>query len=336
MFIFKSLKAVELDAIIRNAAQKMKLSESIIEKDYWVCFVLNYLFNYSKWKESFTFKGGTSLSKCFSTIHRFSEDIDLIIDWRQIGYEFNEPWSERSNTKQAKFNSTVNEKTEEFIRRDILPKMNADFDKILKGKFELFIDENDKSTILFRYPNTFQSEYLTPSVRLEFGALAAWLPSDIVGINPDIQQFYPTLFEGDNIEVRAVLPERTFWEKATILHHEFHRPLESKMPTRYARHYYDLYCLSKSEYKDKALINYQLLKEVAEFKKKFYPRKWANYELATIDEIRLAPPGYRIKEIQADYENMKEMFFGEAPKFEEIMFEITKLENEIHNIKQAH
>ena len=76
----------ELEQVVRNASLKIGINEVIIEKDYWVCFVLNYLFSKCKWKDAFTFKGGTSLSKCFHLIQRFSEDIDLILDWRVIGY----------------------------------------------------------------------------------------------------------------------------------------------------------------------------------------------------------------------------------------------------------
>ena len=91
MFEYKRIPKDDLKAIIRNASDKMGISESVIEKDYWVCFILNYLFSKCKWKESFTFKGGTSLSKCFELIKRFSEDIDLILDWQTIGYDKDEP-----------------------------------------------------------------------------------------------------------------------------------------------------------------------------------------------------------------------------------------------------
>ena len=123
MFEYNYIPQKDLEQIIRNAAQKSGVNEAIIEKDYWVCFVLNYLFSISKWKDVLTFKGGTSLSKCFNVIQRFSEDIDLILDWRAIGYGINEPWEERSNTKQDKFNKESNQKTEEFLKGCLLPQM---------------------------------------------------------------------------------------------------------------------------------------------------------------------------------------------------------------------
>lgn len=162
--------------------------------------------------------------------------------------------------------------------------------------------------------------------------MAAWTPSDIVGITPDIQKVYPMLFKGETIEVRTVLPERTFWEKATILHHEANRRQEFSMPKRYARHYYDLFSIANSKYKDIALQNLDLLKKVAQFKQKFYPRKWAKYEEAITKTIRLVPDNYRLKEIENDYQNMQEMFFKTPPKFEDIIHNLIQLEEEIHNL----
>ncbi|HEW7082116.1 TPA: nucleotidyl transferase AbiEii/AbiGii toxin family protein, partial [Streptococcus pneumoniae] len=108
MLEFKKISKEDLQAIIRNASERLGINEVIVEKDYWVCFVLNYLFTKSEWKDAFTFKGGTSLSKCYDLIKRFSEDIDLILDWQVIGYGKDEPWQSRSNTQQDKFNKESN------------------------------------------------------------------------------------------------------------------------------------------------------------------------------------------------------------------------------------
>ena len=102
--------------LFRNTADKMGLNDAIVEKDFWVCFTLDYLFHRSPWKESITFKGGTSLSKAFHLISRFSEDIDLILDWRVLGYGKDEPWEKRSNTKQDAFNKEANVRAEVFLR----------------------------------------------------------------------------------------------------------------------------------------------------------------------------------------------------------------------------
>ena len=98
------IEAKEREALFRNTAARMGISEAVIEKDFWVCYMLDYLFHRCAWKDNLAFKGGTSLSKAYDLIKRFSEDIDLILDWRVLGYGIDEPWEQRSNTKQDAFN----------------------------------------------------------------------------------------------------------------------------------------------------------------------------------------------------------------------------------------
>lgn len=332
MFKFKELNQKELKTSVTNTSFKLHISDAALEKDYWVCFVLNYIFHKCKWKNAFTFKGGTSLSKCYNLINRFSEDIDLILDWRVIGYGVEEPWEQRSNNKQDKFNKTSNEKTADFIKNELVPTMQKDFEEMIFEDFEIITDDKDPQTVLFAYPKNFTSPYITPTIKLEIGALAAWSPSENINIVPELYKVYPSLFEGQGISVRTVLPARTFWEKATILHHEANRPNNLNIPPRYARHYYDLYCIANSMHKDLAFAEHNLLQEVVKFKQKFYPRNWAQYDKATINQIRLIPDEYRFIEIEQDYEEMKDMFIGQAPSFEEVMNKIRELEKEIHSI----
>lgn len=316
----------DLQALIVNTARKKNISEAVIEKDYWVTFILDYLFNENQWNEYFTFKGGTSLSKCFGLIERFSEDIDLILDWRVLGYEEKEPWLERSKTKQDRFNKEVNEKTETFLRDELLKVLEQDLKDI---GFDFSIDTLDPQTILCKYPKIFESNYLTQNVRLEIGSLAAWTPAIEIEILPIIGEAYPNVFK-EKTTIRTVSAERTFWEKATILHHEAHRPESSPMPHRYARHFYDLYKIAKSDYKNKALQDKDLLRKVTEFKMRFYPRKWAKYEEALNGKLRLVPREYRFSEIEKDYKAMAEMIYGEYPNLEEIIKVLRELENEIN------
>ena len=320
----------DLRGLIVNTARKKNISEVIIEKDYWVTFILDYLFNENKWKEYFTFKGGTSLSKCFGLIERFSEDIDLILDWRILSYEEKEPWIERSNTKQDKFNKEINVKTEIFLRDKLLKVLEKDLKNL---GFDFSIDSIDPQTILCKYPKIFESNYLAQNIRLEIGSLAALTPAIEVEILPIIGEAYPNVFR-IKTNIRTVSAERTFWEKATILHHEANRPESSSMPHRYARHFYDLYKITNSDIKNKALEDKDLLKKVIEFKMKFYPRKWAKYEEALNGRLRLVPDEYRFSELEKDYKAMSEMIYGEYPQLEEIIKTLQKLENEI-NSQQA-
>lgn len=316
----------DLRVLITNTARKKNIAEAVVEKDYWVTYFLDYLFNENKWKEYFTFKGGTSLSKCFGIIQRFSEDIDLILDWRVLGYDKLEPWLIRSNTKQDKFNKEINEKTERFLKEDFLTELIKDFSQ---EDFEFEIDSLDPQTILFSYPKIFDSNYLSQTIRLEIGSLAAWTPATNISIIPIIGDAYANIFK-EKTNIRTVSVERTFWEKATILHHEANRPESSKMPHRYARHYYDMYKIANSKYKDKAIKDKELLRKVTEFKMKFYPRKWAKYEDAMDSKLRLVPDKFRFLELENDYKAMSEMIYGEYPSFEEIIKILKELETEIN------
>lgn len=323
----------ELRTLFRNTSVKAGLNEAIIEKDFWVCLMLDYLFHKCEYKDAFTFKGGTSLSKCFNLIKRFSEDIDLILDWRILGYGLNEPWQERSNSKQDKFNKEANVRAELFLKEKLFPVLQSDFKKLLKLKDVFYIDDNDSQTICFKYPAIYKDDSILQIIRLEIGALAAWTPSVVKSVKSYAADYYPEIFEIETTDVRCASVERSFWEKATILHHEANRPKELLMPRRYSRHYYDLYVIAHSEYKDSAFSQIDLLKKVAKFKMKFYPRKWAEYENAKIGTLKLVPPEYRLKALREDYENMEGMFYSDFPDFDKLMKYICELEKEINLLK---
>ena len=227
----------QLRILFRNTAQKTGLHEAIVEKDFWVCLTLDYLFHYCPWKEAFTFKGGTSLSKCYGLIKRFSEDIDLILDWRVLGYGLNEPWEQRSNTKQDAFNKEANSRAEAFLSEKLLPVLKEDMGKILGKEAHFYILPEDAQTICFQYPKIFEDSSTLQIIRLEIGALAAWTPSVSKTITSYVAETYPKVFSKPDTTILTASAERTFWEKATILHHEANRPENLSMPDRYSRHY---------------------------------------------------------------------------------------------------
>lgn len=318
--------------LFRNTADRMGLNDAIVEKDFWVCFALDYLFHRSQWKDVITFKGGTSLSKAFNLISRFSEDIDIILDWRVLGYSNGEPWEPRSNTKQDVFNKEANTRAENFLAENFCPVIKKDLSLELGYEANIYIDKKDKQTVIFAYPNLFTNPATLQAIRLEIGALAAWTPAKKAVITPYAAQYYPAVFEQKETKILTVTPERTFWEKATILHHEANRPEHLKMPQRYSRHYYDLYCMSRTLVKKEAFEQLDLLKKVVDFKMKFYPRAWAKYPEAVPGSLKLIPPTYRFGDLAADYNSMKDMLYGEIPSFEVVMAAIGELEKEINTL----
>ena len=173
-----TIKENDRKALFQNTAAKMGLTNAIIEKDFWVCFMLDYLFHRCEWKDHIAFKGGTSLSKSYGLIERFSEDIDLILDWRVIGFGLDEPWEERSNTKQDLFNKEANSRTERFLKETFMPTVVTDLQKDLNTSVNCYIDETDPQTVVFAYNRSFNDNSILPVIRLEIGALAAWTPAE--------------------------------------------------------------------------------------------------------------------------------------------------------------
>ena len=330
-----TIPAHDREALFHNTAAKMGMTDAIIEKDFWVCYMLDYLFHRCAWKDHIAFKGGTSLSKAYGLIERFSEDIDLILDWRVLGYGINEPWEARSNTKQDIFNKDANTRAEVFLRDTFLPSIMADLTAELGENIRCFIDEDDPQTVKIAYPNSFSDMSILQEIRLEIGALAAWTPVKTADVTPYAAQVYGRLFKQPSTDILTVLPERTFWEKVTILHREAFRPEGKEFPMRYSRHYYDLYRMMQTEVKDNALADSDLLTRVVEFKDKFYHCPWARYDLAKRGTMRLMPPDYNLNKLRDDYEHMQNMLFGAKPNFEEIVEGIQKLELDINAVEHG-
>jgi len=312
--------------IFSETAAKMKMTPVIAEKDFWVVWVLEKIFSDPDLNKNLMFKGGTSLSKIYGLIERFSEDIDLILNWELLTDE--DPQDDRSKNKQGRFNDDLNEKAREHIKTVLLPKIS----KLLDGHCFCKYSENHDMAIEIKYPAQFYNDAILPYVLLEVGPLAQWFPSNEFEVSPYSAQAFPHLFEKAKCKVNAVIAERTFWEKATILHQEANRSKEKSIPARYSRHYYDLALMTRSSVKDRALKNIRLLDNVVNFKQKFYPVGWAKYNEAKPGSFKLIPPDYRQKELLSDYKSMKEMIFGEYIEFDHILETIHDLEKEINSL----
>ena len=168
---FLKLSGEEKREVFQAVSLSMGLRPDIVEKDFWVCFMLHHLFHDCKYKDAFVFKGGTSLSKAYHVIERFSEDIDIILDWRKIVSTEENPWNDRSKTKQDQYNKLVNARAAEFYASDLVPCLNSELEDILGSGQWAFVDENDEMVVNFYYPQLFEVEYLRDKVRLEIGPL---------------------------------------------------------------------------------------------------------------------------------------------------------------------
>ncbi len=210
-----------------------------------------------------------------------------------------------------------------------MPEMQDYIEEQQIGGGSIAIDQKDPQTLRFFDPQSFSDNSILQEIRLETGALAAWTPTTMARITPYIAEEFPDAFKRADAAVRTVSPERTFWEKATILHKEAFRT-NGRFPSRYSRHYYDLYKLAQSDVKRHALGNRGLLKSVVEFKMTFWRSNAARYDLCTPGTLRLMPPQDAIPLIEHDYASMRNMIFGDAPDFEEMMSGISRLQDEIN------
>ena len=310
--------------LFRETAAQKGMTPAIAEKDFWVTFVLERIFSDDNLSSILIFKGGTSLSKVYGVIERFSEDIDLILDWNLLTAK--DPKEERSRRQQEMLNKEINEKAKTYIAMTLVTALQQQ----IGGICNVVVDENDGYVINVRYPSAFDESYLRPEIRLEIGPLAEWMPNEKHMITSYSAELFPQLFEQTSCEVPTILAERTFWEKATILHHEANRPEGSIQPQRYSRHYYDLAKMAQSPIKNSALSSLDLLENVVAFKKRFYPRGWADYDAAKPGTLKLLPSRRIEKTLRQDYRDMRAMIFGDYPDFDTILEILQNLEDEIN------
>lgn len=329
MYRFANFDESNKRFIIEKHAVSSGLSPAIIEKDFWVCLMLDVIFNKIKYKDVFTFKGGTSLSKGYDIINRFSEDIDLILNWTILDVSEEEPMFDRSNTAQEKYNKRLNEEAGVFIKEKLIPELDRVLKECINDEVIIKIDEHDDQIVNIYYPKLYESKAILQFIRLEIGPLAALTPSSRVEVIPYVEEELKSFFGDLSTSVLTVEPKRTFWEKITILHSVANRPMDKILPSRYSRHYYDIYMFMKTNYKDEALKDYLLLDKVIMFKNKFYRDSYSKYDEIKEGKLKLIPNQERIEQLKIDYKNMEDMLHGDIPSFEEIIDALTKLEEEI-------
>ncbi len=324
------------------AASEVGLPTHIIEKDFWVCWLLDLLFSLDEIKDHLTFKGGTSLSKVYDTIRRFSEDVDISVEKSYLGFEGDKnPSSTESNKKAKKLIEELGDACKGFVQK----KLREELKNYIQEEFSqepwpyqidrdwsLEVDDDDKDgqTLLFYYPTESNqvSSYVRPSVKIEVGARADHWPVEMRKISSYVAQGTPQGIANKECEIKVLSIERTFWEKATILHRFANFPLDKKVPIRQSRHFYDTYCLLISDAKEKALEKIDLLEKVSEHKKLYFRSSWADYESAKNPKtLKLVPQEEILNAMKNDYKQMSEMFFDEPPKWEDIIQAIKGFED---------
>lgn len=329
------MSANERAQLFAETADRKALSDAIVEKDFWVCWVLKQLFSIDALSGRLLFKGGTSLSKVFHAINRFSEDIDLAVDYVALGFtgERDPRRESLSKTKRAAILAEMMLACQRYIGGEFLDALQARCAELL-GKndaWSLDVSEQDRNVVRFRYPAAVAKSlaYVAPQVVLELGTHAEFVPHGRYLIRSFAAEEFPKIVGEGDVSVEVLLAKRTFWEKATILHAEYYRPADRAIPDRYSRHYYDVAMMARGPVRDEALSDMPLLEQVVRHKETFYPSGWARYDLARPGSLRLLPAEQRLAALERDYRNMGVMIFGEPPAFKEIVDVLTTLEHEI-------
>lgn len=312
--------------IFSETAARKGITSAAAEKDFWLCWTLMMIFEHPDLSKLLKLKGGTSLSKCYDLIDRFSEDIDLILDWDVLTDE--DPYKERSNTQQDRFNKKLLELEVEYIKDNLFPILEGEVLPVCKVE----IDRGDGHIVNIIYPRAFSDRYLRPEIRLEIGSLASMIPFGEFRVRPYVAEEFSDISEQQDSKVVAVTAERTFWEKVTILHVEAHRPADKAQPARYSRHYYDIYKMLGTGTAADAMKDFALLEDVVSFKKRFYPSGWANYESASPGTMKIIPDGKMLEALRTDYEMMREMIFGEYPDFDTVIESLRKFEKRLNGL----
>ncbi len=333
MIKFILLSPEERRLYFEQVASSMKVSPLIIEKDFWVCYTLHKLFSLPLIGETLIFKGGTTLSKIYDIIQRFSEDIDISIDRKSLSSEEYDPAEAGIGTKEKQRRlSKLADLCRLKIDEEIQPLLSESMDKdVPESDWVLEKDHSDPDgqTLSFKYPSVLinmKSGYIRPAVKIEMGARSDHWPSEIHSVISYVAQQYPQPFKDPSTKVKVLSIQRTFFEKATLLHAEYHRPADKIMPSRLSRHYYDMAMLIQNGVK----VNEGLLEKVAEHKKIFFQSGWAKYDEAKKGTLHILPNDKRLKALEEDYKKMEEMFFVKPITFSEILDILLSWEKEFN------
>ncbi len=335
------LDAEERRLLFEQTAARIGFTPDIAEKDFWVCWMLKRVFDLPETHPRLLFKGGTTLSKVFGLISRFSEDIDLSVNRQDLGFEGdNDPANIEGTNERRRALKALRRRSHSYIASDLLPSLTDSFAEHLRADqaWALGLDPSDPEVVHFTYPQSGDeswepNDYLAQVIKLEIAATADHWPASDRAIRPYAADEFPQYFDHAECSVRVLEVVRTFWEKATILHSLFHGGPEKVKRGRgpKSRHYYDLVKLARSPTCDEFLAQIELLEKVADHKDCFFRAAWARYAEARPGSLRLAPSEEITSLLQQDYREMQIMIFDDSPPtFEELVEELRDLEDRIN------
>lgn len=327
--IFYKTDKAEKVAVFNAIATQKGMKPFAVEKDWWVSRTLEIIFQMEIAKH-LVFKGGTSLSKAWNLINRFSEDIDLVIDKDFFGFTGELGKNQRDKLRKTAGLYTTGTFFKElqaaFIKRGFV---DLDF-KIIEAKDS----DQDPRVLEIYYPNVINSssEYVLPRVQIEVSCRSLREPFSVKKFGALVDEVYADKdFVEPLFEVPTVNPERTFLEKVFLLHEEFHRPEEKMRVDRLSRHLYDIFHLTNAGIAEKAINDKELYETIVAHRYKFSRVGEVNYNLHNPKTLNPIPIKEKLEEWKSDYVKMKEdMIYEEnKPSFEDLIKNLEDLRNKM-------
>lgn len=318
--------------VINQVSSKTGLLPVAVEKDLWVMIALNAIFS-TELAKHLVFKGGTSLSKAWGIIERFSEDIDLAIDRSFFGFNGNLNRSQVKNLRKASC-KYVDEKFPKLLAKALLDYGVKEFE-LKVTEFEE--SDTDPLAIELNYNSLIEKqEYLQPRILIEISSRSLIEPFENKELSSIISTIYPEQkFIDKPIIVPTVTPTRTLLEKMFLLHEEFQKPKDKKIRSeRMTRHLYDISRLIDTEYLERAISNKELYETIVNHRSKLTKISWVDYSTHNYKTLNFIPPKEIIEEYEKDYTAMKEsMFYGETESFIDLIKKLKKLNTRINELK---
>ena len=310
----------ERKAVIEDTFDLLGIHGMFVEKDLWVTVLLKFLFEESLFRDSLLFKGGTCLSKCYSAINRFSEDVDLLLDWRVLGYPFDGPEVQPTRKKQDRSNRSLVNAVSRYVRDVATPVVRDGLSRILGVPLDVCSEGSD---VVVNCPSLYVGSYVRNRVLLEIGCRGRWKDVEVRSVGPLVFDVFPEL-SSDFVSVKAIPLDAAYCEKIAILHSV---AVSGKVNDRYSRHYFDVYELFRRFH---PVVSDGSLAEIVEFNRRMYPGSRYGYDTLAVGTLKLVPSRETVELLKSDYARMADMIYVEAPSFDEILLLLADIEREIN------
>lgn len=319
--------------ILANVAEDKGIVENAVEKDYWVSMALRAIFSLP-YANAFVFKGGTSLSKGWALIERFSEDIDLAINRQYLG--FSEVTTKRQRTKLRK-------DSKKFIYGTFLNDITVKLKELGLSECcmviapETLVSDLDPVVLFIEYNSVLQNkmQYIPERVKIEISCRSLMEPSEKIEMRSMIEDAYPDEeFSLPGIAVPTVVPGRTFLEKVFLLHEEFTRPNGCTHIERITRHMYDIVKMMDKPFAAEAMNNKTLYNDIVSHREQFTAWSGLDYARHLPQTISFVPPTHIEATLRDDYRQMQVGFiYADAPLFDDIIERMRELQNRFRGVQ---